>query len=662
VSAISSADSGGPSTIVLGAGCTYTLTQVTSLWYGADGLPPISAAITIDGNGATIAAEPSPGSPPFRFFYVGADPNSARTLGYTTPGAGSLTLDDLTLSGGLAEGGSGGPSGGGGAGMGGAIFNQGTLTLDAVTLSGNQALGGSGGAVQAGQVGGGGGMSGDGTTSFGGGAGPASGPGGGARGDMGGGGGGGGFVATPLICVFPPCPGDVGGNGSGPSGGNGGGSPNGTGGANGTTGGGGLSGDGSGGGGYSLGGTGGAGGSFGVGGSTSGMGGAGGGGGVGGGGAPTGPIGPTGAGGGFGGGGGAGDLEGGAGGFGGGEGGSLRGYACACAASFGGGLAGGNGMPPGGAGGGGAGLGGAIFNHQGTVTITNSTLASNRAAGGGGAHPGQGFGGAIFNLNGQVTLSSATLAQNAASTDGGALYNLAYDSATSRTATVTLSNSIMFGSTDGAGQPVSDLFAAQPLNVATGGGGGSNESVTSTDASAHDIVGRVGTAGLTAVTGSPSGADPGLGPLRVTGGPGMATMAIGGGSPAVGTGRGCPPTDERGVRRALRACDAGAYQAVLPPRVAQAAATKVRRASAVLRATVIPGGRDTKVSFRYGRARRYARTTKTQDVGAGTAAVTVTARILGLRPDTRYHFEVIAINPDGIVVVTHSFRTRRGRG
>ena len=76
----------------------------------------------------------------------------------------------------------------------------------------------------------------------------------------------------------------------------------------------------------------------------------------------------------------------------------------------------------------GAGLGGAIFNHQGTLTIQNSTLTGNTASGGSGgtgAANGQGLGGAIFNLNGQATLDSATVAFSTAS-QGGALYDLGY--------------------------------------------------------------------------------------------------------------------------------------------------------------------------------------------------------------------------------------------
>ena len=87
---------------------------------------------------------------------------------------------------------------------------------------------------------------------------------------------------------------------------------------------------------------------------------------------------------------------GGAGGFGGGGG---------DGSSDGGGGAGGFGGGNGG-GGGGAGMGGAIFNYQGTVTITNSTFSNNKAVGGLGAqnNGGQGLGGSIFNYNGTVTI------------------------------------------------------------------------------------------------------------------------------------------------------------------------------------------------------------------------------------------------------------------
>ncbi|HLW79064.1 MAG TPA: hypothetical protein VKU44_05630, partial [Terriglobia bacterium] len=106
------------------------LAAVDNYLYGPDGLSPIASSITITGNGHTISRSPS--APPFRFFYVSGGWELC---------AGSLTLQDLTLSGGLAQGGGSG-DGGGGMGAGGAIFNQGTVHLSGVTIMNCTALGG----------------------------------------------------------------------------------------------------------------------------------------------------------------------------------------------------------------------------------------------------------------------------------------------------------------------------------------------------------------------------------------------------------------------------------------------------------------------------------------------------------------------------------------
>ena len=156
VTAINDANNAtGSNTVQLGAGCTYTLTAPDNngnSWYGPNGLPAIASDITIEGNGATITRPAS--APSFRLFFVGADPTSANTASYVSPGAGRLTLEDVTLSGGLAEGGDS-DFGGGGAGMGGAIFSQGTVIIEDSTLTGNEAQGGASGDGAAGDGGGG---------------------------------------------------------------------------------------------------------------------------------------------------------------------------------------------------------------------------------------------------------------------------------------------------------------------------------------------------------------------------------------------------------------------------------------------------------------------------------------------------------------------------
>src|SRR4051794_31037338 len=60
----------GPDTIVLGAGCTYTLSAVDNSWYGPNGLPEVAGDVTVEGHGATIARSSAPGTPPFRLFFV----------------------------------------------------------------------------------------------------------------------------------------------------------------------------------------------------------------------------------------------------------------------------------------------------------------------------------------------------------------------------------------------------------------------------------------------------------------------------------------------------------------------------------------------------------------------------------------------------------------
>jgi hypothetical protein len=415
ISALHNANnSPGDDTVVLAAGCTYSLTGVENYWYGPNGLPAITSVVTIDGNGATLLRAFEPGTPAFRFLYVAGAPTTALP-------AGTLLLRDVTLRNGLALGGRGADGaygGGGGAGMGGAILNQGELTLERVTLSENNALGGDGGLVDSRLrgAGGGGGISGHGGVDGGGGAMHGSGTadggdfllheggqgvaggqstvggdgGDGARSIDGAGGGGGGYSEDGTAANYA----DPGQGGAG--GGNGGyGQPDSvaTGGGGGAFGGGGAAGQGGGGGGV-------------------------------------------------GGGGGSGIYSGGNGGFGGGGGGAT--FLFGGAAGFGGG---GGGAPYGGdgnlvggdggdGGGGGAGLGGALFNHGGTVTIAHSALVSNRAAGGNGGNAdvdggvggngGTGLGGAIFNYieddggEGQITVHSSTLAGNvAAGSHGG---------------------------------------------------------------------------------------------------------------------------------------------------------------------------------------------------------------------------------------------------
>ena len=536
-STVASADcaaGSGADTLELGAGSTYSIAGSDNTFFGFTGLPVVTSAITVEGNGATITRGAA--APAFRLLAVDT--------------AGSLTINDAVLSAGLAQGGDGGDDsatddgggGGGGAGLGGAIYNRGVTALKRTTFQSNTAQGGSGGdggnnaANDAGGGAGGGGLGGDGGTSTnplatvdggngGGGWGGAGGPGG-----LFAGGGGGGTTTD-------------GAAGGGTSGGPGGllnGGPGGDRGIDGNPGGVGAGGGGAGE--ERSGGDGGVGG-----------------GGGGGGELNASPVFPRGGNGGFGGGGGGGgeDSSGGDGGFGGGGGGSHNQGAVITQGlgGFGAGNAGPTGTESAG-GGGGAGMGGAIFNDGGLVTVLNSTFAGNTAAGGTGGlgttgtgqdgQDGRGLGGAIFSRNGSLQVNEATFSANAG--QGGGIYAKQDGQPT----VLELTNSVLANSTASTADCIVD-------GTVTTAGSSTNLVEISTACPAVTQTG-----------------DPQLGPLADNGGL-TPTFLPAIGSPAVNAsvGQDCTPTDQRGEPRpAGSACDLGSVE--IAPQVARALTIKYK--------------------------------------------------------------------------------------
>jgi len=120
---------GGANTITLTPGAVFNLTSADNDFaWEPTGLPVIAAAndLTIVGNGGTIQRSTAAGTPAFRLLAVGI--------------GGSLTLNDLTLSNGVAS-----PSPTVASfGDGGAVNNQGTLGLARVTVKNCVARGASG--------------------------------------------------------------------------------------------------------------------------------------------------------------------------------------------------------------------------------------------------------------------------------------------------------------------------------------------------------------------------------------------------------------------------------------------------------------------------------------------------------------------------------------
>ena len=101
---------GGSNTITLAAGASFNLNAVDNSANGPTGLPVIAPGddLTILGNGDTIQRSTAGSTPAFRLFAIAA--------------GGSLALDNLTLSGGVA------------AYDGGGVLNLGTLSLRGVTV------------------------------------------------------------------------------------------------------------------------------------------------------------------------------------------------------------------------------------------------------------------------------------------------------------------------------------------------------------------------------------------------------------------------------------------------------------------------------------------------------------------------------------------------
>ncbi|MGE0132541.1 MAG: Ig-like domain-containing protein [Blastocatellales bacterium] len=457
----------GADTIALAAGATYTLSTRDNTEYGFNGLPAITSQITIEGNGATITRG---GSVTFRLFYIASSGNLTLQNLILSNGLAKGGDGGSALSGG----------GGGGAGLGGAVFNQGALALVNSTISGSKAQGGNGGKGDgdygdATGGGGGGGIGGNGGANTGsnggGGGGGFGGNGGSATNSCAptvygfGGGGGGGTVGNGISSCNTV--GGGGGTANGGAGGNFGfpGVAGGYGGGGGGAGGAQSTGSNPTGGAGGIGGGGGGGGNDGTISTPHGDGGAGGFGGAGGGGGQSSSQGGNGGTGGFAGGGG-----------GGGQGGTTSSThfpGVGGQSGFGAGNGGIADRNYGSGGGGGGGLGGAIFNDQGgVITLNGCALSGNTAQGGRGGdgsngninnltifpgsrggNGGSGYGGAIFNRNGSITLTDCTLSGNLVTAGSGgvgrigngavgdqngcAIYNLRQSGGT---ATVTLIN------------------------------------------------------------------------------------------------------------------------------------------------------------------------------------------------------------------------------
>jgi hypothetical protein len=252
-----------------------------------------------------------------------------------------------------------------------------------------------------------------------------------------------------------------------------------------------------------------------------------------------------------------------------------------------------------------------------TFDASDSTISSNQAGGGGA----DGFGGGISFGSGSATLSYLTIAGNSAGGAGGASH--------------------------GAGLEVGSLTSGGIGSSILAGNIGGN-CATSISSAGHNIDDGE-TCGFKGV-GDRSATDAKLGPLGEHGGGSPTQMPLAG-SPAIGGGDSlvCPALDQRGVTRPQAAgCDIGAVE-VAPPQVTAGSITSVGSESATITGAVTPNFSATSYRLEFGTSAAYGGSTGEASAGEGGEPKLLTAELMKLRPQTTYHFRVVATNAAGTV-------------
>lgn len=89
------------------------------------------------------------------------------------------------------------------------------------------------------------------------------------------------------------------------------------------------------------------------------------------------------------------------------------------------------------------------------------------------------------------------------------------------------------------------------------------------------------------------------------------------------------------------------YTALPAPTAITGSASLVNTTSATISGTVNPEGLATTYTFQYGTTTGYGTSTPSAGAGSGSTASTVSAALSGLKPDTTYHFRIVATNVSG---------------
>jgi hypothetical protein len=98
---------------------------------------------------------------------------------------------------------------------------------------------------------------------------------------------------------------------------------------------------------------------------------------------------------------------------------------------------------------------------------------------------------------------------------------------------------------------------------------------------------------------------------------------------------------------AVFACGATIAVAATAPTVRTGRASAVTPQTATISGTVNPHGVPTAYYFQFGRTKAYGARTSTGDAGSGTTAGAFSASLTGLRPNTLYHYRLVAFSTAG---------------
>jgi CSLREA domain-containing protein len=301
------------------------------------------------------------------------------------------------------------------------------------------------------------------------------------------------------------------------------------------------------------------------------------------------------------------------------------------------------------------GWGGGISDLSGAATVINSTVTAD-VTGIGGA-PGQQL---IGTCGPGCQIHEGQDGSYGADGNGGGLRITAPSSATLTNDTVAgnAAAATMFERAGlGGGIYEQSPVTLENTLLASNGGGGNCETNTGTVLTQFVDGGHNLSFGDLSCPASFASGDPKLGTLKDNGGPTL-TMALAPGSTARDDGADCPPTDQRGVARPSGAsCDIGAYE-LAPPKISAGPITHVTSAGATVTDSLIANQSQASAFFQIGPKTSYGSQTSVQHV-LGLSATSLSATFTGLRPDTTYHYRMIASSSDGTTTgAGQTFTTR----